>query len=140
LKLLKANQIDFPEFYAEYAIEDLGIFMDKLPMNFMPKMEADMLARGMVHPIIVFSPYEEWQRDPNCELPVNTRAKKEILSHNPSGFSENLIKNQKLMEALFLDTPNLKKARQDLEQDPKILATKISGAGLGDGVIGFLGF
>lgn len=79
LKLLKANQIDFPEFYAEYAIEDLGIFMYKLPMNFMPKMEADMLARGMVHPIIVFSPYEEWQRDPNCELPVNTRAKKEIL-------------------------------------------------------------
>jgi hypothetical protein len=79
LKLLKANEIDFPEFYAEYAIEDLGIFMDKLPMNFMPKMEADMLARGMVHPIIVFSPYEEWQRDPNCELPVNTRAKKEIL-------------------------------------------------------------
>jgi hypothetical protein len=79
LKLLKANQIDFPEFYAEYAIEDLGVFMDKLPMNFMPKMEADMLARGMVHPIIVFSPYEEWQRHPNPELPVNTRAKKEIL-------------------------------------------------------------
>jgi hypothetical protein len=38
LKLLKANQIDFPEFYAEYAIEDLGVFMDKLPMNFMTKM------------------------------------------------------------------------------------------------------
>jgi mevalonate kinase len=66
-------------------------------------------------------------------------AKQEILNENPHGFAENLIKNQKLMEALFLDTPNLKKARQDLEKDPKILATKISGAGLGDGVIGLLG-
>lgn len=48
-------------------------------MHFMPKMRADMEARGMVHPIILFSPYEEWQRDPNPELPANTRARKEIL-------------------------------------------------------------
>ena len=53
--------------------------MDKLPMQFMPKMEADIVFRGMVHPIILFSPYVEWQRDPNPELPVNTRARKEIL-------------------------------------------------------------
>jgi mevalonate kinase len=57
---------------------------------------------------------------------------------NLAGFSEALIKNQKLMEALFLDTPSLKAARKSLEQNPNVLATKISGAGLGDGVIGFL--
>jgi mevalonate kinase len=67
-------------------------------------------------------------------------AKEAILAKDPTAFAENIIKNQKLMEALFLDTPLLKKARQDLELDPSVLATKISGAGLGDGVIGFLGF
>ena len=79
MNLLKSERNDFPQWYAEYAIEDLGVFMDKLPMHFMPKMEADMIERGMVHPIILFSPYKEYQTDPNPELPVNTRARKEIL-------------------------------------------------------------
>jgi mevalonate kinase len=59
-----------------------------------------------------------------------------LNQRNLKGFAEALIKNQKLMEALFLDTPSLKAARKALEQNPDILATKISGAGLGDGVIG----
>lgn len=77
VKLLKANQIEFPEFYAEYAIEDLGIFMHQLPMHFMPKMEADMVKRGMVHPIILFSPYKEHQTDPNPDF--TGRNKQEVL-------------------------------------------------------------
>jgi hypothetical protein len=77
LKLLKANQVDFPEFYAEYAIQDLGIFMDKLPMHFMPKMQADMVERGMVYPIILFSPYKEHQTEPNPDF--TNKNKKEVL-------------------------------------------------------------
>ena len=77
MRLLKANQIEFPEFYAEYTIEDLGVFMDKLPMYFMPTMQADMEARGMVHPIIIFSPYKEHQTDPNPDF--TGRNKREVL-------------------------------------------------------------
>ena len=77
MKLLKANQIDYPEFYAEYPINDLGVFMDKLPMHFMPTMRADMEARGMVHPIILFSPYKEHQTDPNPDF--TGRNKREVL-------------------------------------------------------------
>ena len=77
MKLLKANQNDFPEFYAEYAIDDLGVFMDKLPMHFIPKIQADITERGMVHPIIIFSPYEEHQTDPNPDF--TNRNKKEVL-------------------------------------------------------------
>jgi len=79
MRLLKSNQNDFPKWYAEYALDDLGVFMDRLPMDFMPKMEADMVERGMIHPIIIFSPYKEWQRDPNPELPNKERDRREIL-------------------------------------------------------------
>ena len=77
MKLLKSNKNDFPQFYAEYAIDDLGIFMDKLPMHFMPKIQADIIERGMVHPIIIFSPYKEHQTDPNPDF--TSRNKKEVL-------------------------------------------------------------
>ena len=77
MKLLKSNKNDFPQFYAEYAIDDLGIFMDKLPMHFMPKIQADIIERGMVHPIIIFSPYKEHQTDPNPDF--TGRNKKEVL-------------------------------------------------------------
>ena len=67
-------------------------------------------------------------------------AKSAMLQKDAQKFAQSLIANQKLMEALFLDTPSLKNARLDLAKNPEILATKISGAGLGDGVIGFKGF
>ena len=77
MKLLKAQNNDYPHWYAEYAIEDLGVFMDKLPMDFMPKMQADMVKRGMVHPIILFSPYKEHQTEPNPDF--TNKNKKEVL-------------------------------------------------------------
>jgi len=46
-------------------------------MHFMPKMEADMVERGMVHPIILFSPYKEHQTDPNPDF--TGRNKREVL-------------------------------------------------------------
>jgi hypothetical protein len=77
VKLLKSQNNDYPHWYAEYAIEDLGVFMDKLPMDFMPKMQADMVKRGMVHPIILFSPYKEHQTEPNPDF--TNKNKKEVL-------------------------------------------------------------
>lgn len=77
MKLLKAQTNDYSHWYAEYAIEDLGVFMDKLPMDFMPKMQADMVERGMIHPIILFSPYKEHQTEPNPDF--TNKNKKEVL-------------------------------------------------------------
>lgn len=79
MRLLKSHKNDFPHFYAEYAIDDLGVFMDKLPIAFLPIIKADIEQRGMIHPIIIFSPYEQYQRDPNAELPQDTRSRREIL-------------------------------------------------------------
>jgi hypothetical protein len=79
LKILKAQHNDFPQFYAEYAIADLGIFMHKLPEAFLPVIKTDIEQRGMVHPIIVFSPYEQYQTDPNPVLPEKESWRKEIL-------------------------------------------------------------
>ena len=47
MKLLKASSTEFPQWYAEYPIEDLGVFMDKLPMDFMPKIQADIEELGV---------------------------------------------------------------------------------------------
>lgn len=77
MKLLKASSTEFPQWYAEYPIEDLGVFMDKLPMDFMPKIQADIELRGMIYPIIIFSPYKEHQTDPNPDF--KGRNKKEVL-------------------------------------------------------------
>lgn len=79
MKLLKSQKNDFPHFYAEYAIDDLGVFMDKLPIAFLPIIKADIEQRGMIQPIIIFSPYEQFQRDPNPELPQDIRNRREIL-------------------------------------------------------------
>jgi len=79
LKALRAKTNEFPHWYAEYAIDDLGVFMNKLPEKFLPVIEADILQRGMIHPIIVFSPYAEYQTDPNPALPEKTSKRKEIL-------------------------------------------------------------
>jgi len=43
--------------------------MHKLPVAFLPIIKADIEQRGMVHPIIIFSPYEQYQTDPNPVLP-----------------------------------------------------------------------
>ena len=53
--------------------------MNKLPEAFLPIIKADIEQRGMVHPIIVFSPYEQYQTDPNPVLPEKESWRKEIL-------------------------------------------------------------
>lgn len=53
--------------------------MNKLPEKFLPIIEEDILKRGMIHPIIVFSPYVEYQTDPNLTLPEKINERKEVL-------------------------------------------------------------
>lgn len=79
MKILRSQVNEFPQFYAEYAIDDLGVFMTQLPAKFLPVIKADIENRGMVHPIIIFSPWAEYQTDPNPELPIKESVKKEIL-------------------------------------------------------------
>ena len=78
-RLLKSQRNDFPQFYAEYCIEDIGVFMDKLSEKFLPVFEKELLDNGMVHPIIIFSPYSDYQTDPNPELPDDLKKRKEVL-------------------------------------------------------------
>ena len=78
MNVLRSVNNDFPHWYAEYPVEDLGVFMDKLPEKFLPVIEEDIKARGMIHPIIIFSPYDAYQTDPNPDVPSGS-VKREIL-------------------------------------------------------------
>ncbi len=53
--------------------------MTQLPVKFLPVIKADIEKRGMIYPIIIFSPWAEYQTDPNPELPTKENVKKEIL-------------------------------------------------------------
>lgn len=77
MRLLKSHNNDYPHWYAEYPVDDLGVFMHKLPENFLPVIEEDIRQRGMIHPIVVFSPYAEHQTDPNPDF--TGRNKAEVL-------------------------------------------------------------
>lgn len=69
MRVLRSINNDFPHWYAEYQIDDLGVFMNKLPEQFLPVIQKNIEQRGMIHPIIVFCPYKEYQTDPNPEIP-----------------------------------------------------------------------
>ena len=79
MKILRSQVNEFPQFFSEYAIDDLGVFMTQLPVKFLPVIKADIEKRGMIHPIIIFSPWVEYQTDPNPKLPAKESVKKEIL-------------------------------------------------------------
>lgn len=65
-------------------------------------------------------------------------ARKSIINQNWNELALQMFENQRLMEELGLDTPELTLARETMMQKPNVIAAKISGAGMGDYVIGLI--
>jgi mevalonate kinase len=60
-------------------------------------------------------------------------------NHNLPAFGEILNRNQKLMDELGVNTPELQEIVTALQAAPEIVGAKISGSGLGDCAVG-IGF
>ena len=97
MKLLKSQSNDFPEFYAEYSIKDLG---NTGEYNFagqwwertkmlghssggryfrLESLEKDLIENGMTHPIIIWAHKRECRTLPHPELPQDLLKRRDIL-------------------------------------------------------------
>ena len=68
MRLLKAKRNDYPRWYAEYDIEDLTITFDGFKEAMIDKLTKDITDKGLLHPIVIRSPYKEYQTDPNPDV------------------------------------------------------------------------
>ncbi len=59
-----------------------------------------------------------------------------LMDHDLPAFGKILSRNQRYMEAMGVNTPELAEIVNALENDPEIFGAKISGSGLGDCAIG----
>ena len=68
MRLLRAKRNDYPRWYAEYDIEDLTITFDGFKEAMIDKLTKDIADKGLLHPIVIRSPYKEYQTDPNPDV------------------------------------------------------------------------
>jgi hypothetical protein len=68
LRLLKAERNDYPQWYAEYPLNILKITVDRFDGEMVEKVFKDIEEKGLIHPIVIRSPYKEYQTDPNPDI------------------------------------------------------------------------
>lgn len=68
MRLLKAERNDYPQWYAEYPLNILKITVDRFDGEMVEKVFKDIEEKGLIHPIVIRSPYKEYQTDPNPDV------------------------------------------------------------------------
>ena len=76
MNLLKAQNNDHPQWYAEYALNHLELSITRYDKKMVQKIKEDISSNGLVHPIVVRSPYKEYQTDPNPDVSKLTDAER----------------------------------------------------------------
>ncbi len=66
--LLKAVRNDYPDWYAEYKISDLNMTFNGFKEETIKRLVHDIKQNGLIHPIVIRSPYLEFQTDPNPDV------------------------------------------------------------------------
>lgn len=77
--------------------------------------------------------YQNYFKEINQAVIIGKTA---LIHHDINQFAQALTQNQIIMDKMGLSNDNIRHIIQRLNQDPGILAAKISGSGLGDCVIG----
>ena len=68
MKLLKAKKIQHPQWYAEYDLNLLKITVSRFDKKMIKKVAEDIAVNGMYFPIVIWSPYKEYQTEPNPDV------------------------------------------------------------------------
>ena len=81
---MKSQCNDFPEFYAEYSINDLGnagVYNRLSQSKYfqLESLEKDLIENGMTHPIIIWAFKRECRTLPNPTLPKDLLKRRNIL-------------------------------------------------------------
>lgn len=76
MKLMKAIHNDHPQWYAEYPLDILELSITRYDEKMVDKTQKDIEQNGMIYPIVVRSPYKEYQTDPNPDVNKFTSAER----------------------------------------------------------------
>lgn len=68
MKLLKAKKIQHLQWYAEYDLNLLKITVNRFDKKMIKKVAEDISINGMYFPIVIASPYKEYQTEPNPDI------------------------------------------------------------------------
>ena len=88
MNLLKSHHNDFPEYYAEYSLNDLGNNVDYQMVAYqfgerrawqLESLEIDIKENGLTHPIIIWASKRECRTSPNPKLPKELNERRNIL-------------------------------------------------------------
>ena len=66
--MLRAERNYYPKWYAEYPLDILTITVDRFDKQMVESVFQDITEKGLIHPIVVRSPYLEYQTDPNPDV------------------------------------------------------------------------
>jgi hypothetical protein len=65
LNLLKAKNNEFSQFYVEYPLEQLSISVVRFDEQMVEKIKQDIVEKGLLNPIVVWSLDERYRTEPN---------------------------------------------------------------------------
>ena len=65
MNLLKAKSNEFSQFYVEYPLEQLSISVVRFDEQMVEKIKQDIVKKGLLNPIVVWSLDERYRTEPN---------------------------------------------------------------------------
>ena len=122
MNLLKASHNDHPNWYADYPVDILSLSITRWDDEMVDKVRDDIKERGLVHPIVVRSPYKEYQTEPNPDVSrFNNEERKKVFNV--------YIGNKRVMAAKQLGFTHISAYHVKRDEDARMLCgtTQIRG-------------
>ncbi len=117
MKLLKAKQIDYPQWYAEYDLNSLTITVDRFNKKLIKKVAEDIYVNGLVYPIVIRSPYKDYQTDPNPDV-------SSLSNEERSKVFNVFVGNKRIIAARMLDYTHISAYHVKRDEDARMLCGK----------------
>lgn len=114
MKLLKAKQIDYPQWYAEYDLNNLVITVDRFDKKLIKKVAQDISENGLIYPIVIRSPYKEYQTEPNPDVSSLSNEERNKVFHV-------FVGNKRIIAARMLDYTHISAYHVKRDEDARML-------------------
>lgn len=117
MNLLKSAKNDYPQWYAEYPLDVLAITVDRFDEEMVERVQKDIEEKGLIHPIVVRSPYLEYQTDPNPDVSKLTSSERKKVFNI-------FIGNQRVTAAKKLGYTHISAYHVKRDEDARMLCGK----------------
>ena len=115
--ILRSMNNDYPQWYAEYPLDILAISVNRFNEQTLNTLIEDIKNNGLIHPIVVRSPYPEYQTEPNPDVSkLNDEERKKVFNV--------FIGNQRITAAKNLGYTHISTYHVKRDEDARMLCTK----------------